>query len=61
MYYAVAAGDGPGIQTAINNAGNGVNRHGQWLASQPRVRNISTLLSFIRVLGGIYPSRHIHS
>jgi hypothetical protein len=37
VYYAVAAGDGPGIQTAINNAGNGVNRHGQWLASQPRV------------------------
>ncbi|KAI2601954.1 glycoside hydrolase family 55 protein [Hypoxylon sp. NC1633] len=37
VFKAVNAGDGPGIQTAINDAGNGNSRHGQWLASQPRV------------------------
>jgi len=38
VYMAVSAGDGAGIQTAINAADNGATRHGQWLASQPRVR-----------------------
>ncbi|RYO80300.1 hypothetical protein DL762_007713 [Monosporascus cannonballus] len=28
---------GAGIQRAINNASNGATRHGQWLASEPRV------------------------
>ncbi|KAJ9137086.1 Glycoside hydrolase family 55 protein [Pleurostoma richardsiae] len=37
VYMAVSAGDGAGIQTAINAADNGATRHGQWLASQPRV------------------------
>ena len=38
VFMAVAAGDGNGIQNAINNAGDGSSRHGEWLASQPRVR-----------------------
>lgn len=39
VYKAVAPGDGAGIQSAIN-AGTLPNtqRHGQWFASQPRVR-----------------------
>lgn len=37
VFVAVAAGDGAGIQTAINSASNGASRHGSWLASQPRV------------------------
>lgn len=37
VYVAVAAGDGAGIQRAINSASNGASRHGSWLASQPRV------------------------
>ncbi|KAI1213565.1 glycoside hydrolase family 55 protein [Annulohypoxylon truncatum] len=37
VYMAVNAGDGAGIQNAINDAGNGQKRHGEWLASQPRV------------------------
>ncbi|KAI1375779.1 glycoside hydrolase family 55 protein [Hypoxylon crocopeplum] len=37
VFKAVNAGDGAGIQTAINDAGNGNSRNGQWLASQPRV------------------------
>ncbi|PFH60339.1 hypothetical protein XA68_11116 [Ophiocordyceps unilateralis] len=36
VYRAVKAGDGAGIQKAINDD-NGRQRHGQWLASQPRV------------------------
>lgn len=36
VFKAVRAGDGPGIQAAINDNG-GSRRHGQWLASQPRV------------------------
>ena len=38
VFMAVSPGDGPGIQTAINDAGDGTSRHGEWLASQPRVR-----------------------
>jgi len=38
VYKAVAPGDGAGIQQAINEGTNGATRHGQWLASQPRVR-----------------------
>lgn len=38
VYRSVAPGDGAGIQAAINAATNGATRHGQWLASQPRVR-----------------------
>jgi len=37
VYKAVAPGDGAGIQQAINEGTNGATRHGQWLASQPRV------------------------
>ncbi|CAJ2505944.1 Uu.00g000740.m01.CDS01 [Anthostomella pinea] len=37
VFMAVNAGDGAGIQKAINDAGNGASRHPQWLASQPRV------------------------
>ncbi|KAI1318408.1 glycoside hydrolase family 55 protein [Xylariaceae sp. FL0255] len=37
VYMAVAAGDGAGIQTAINSDGAGGSRHSEWLASQPRV------------------------
>ncbi|KAI4868767.1 glycoside hydrolase family 55 protein [Hypoxylon rubiginosum] len=37
VFMAVNPGDGAGIQTAINDAGNGNSRNGQWLASQPRV------------------------
>ncbi|KAL2179579.1 glycoside hydrolase family 55 protein [Thermothelomyces heterothallicus CBS 202.75] len=37
VFKAVAPGDGPGIQRAINAATNGTTRHGQWFASQPRV------------------------
>jgi hypothetical protein len=36
VFKAVNPGDGASIQTAINS-GDGANRHGQWLASQPRV------------------------
>ncbi|PHH72173.1 hypothetical protein CDD80_4731 [Ophiocordyceps camponoti-rufipedis] len=36
VYRAVKTGDGHGIQKAINDD-NGRQRHGQWLASQPRV------------------------
>lgn len=36
VYVAVNPGDGASIQTAINS-GDGANRHGEWLASQPRV------------------------
>jgi hypothetical protein len=36
VFVAVTAGDGASIQTAINS-GDGANRHGEWLASQPRV------------------------
>jgi hypothetical protein len=36
VFQAVNPGDGASIQTAINS-GDGANRHGQWLASQPRV------------------------
>ncbi|KAI1304383.1 glycoside hydrolase family 55 protein [Xylaria venustula] len=37
VYMAVAAGDGAGIQKAINAGTNGGTRHPEWLASQPRV------------------------
>lgn len=37
VYKAVKTGDGNGIQAAINDGTNGAKRHGQWLASQPRV------------------------
>ncbi|KAL2015322.1 hypothetical protein VTK56DRAFT_5804 [Thermocarpiscus australiensis] len=37
VFWAVTPGDGAGIQTAINAATNGATRHGEWLASQPRV------------------------
>lgn len=37
VYKAVKAGDGNGIQAAINDGTDGAKRHGQWLASQPRV------------------------
>ncbi|KAH7161867.1 family 55 glycoside hydrolase [Dactylonectria macrodidyma] len=37
VYKAVEAGDGSAIQDAINAGTNGARRHGQWLASQPRV------------------------
>lgn len=38
VFKAVSAGDGASIQTAINAGTNaGETRHGQWLASQPRV------------------------
>ena len=36
VFVAVNPGDGASIQTAINS-GDGANRHGEWLASQPRV------------------------
>ena len=36
VYKAVQAGNGASIQSAIND-NNGQSRHGQWLASQPRV------------------------
>ncbi|KAE9379560.1 glycoside hydrolase family 55 protein [Stipitochalara longipes BDJ] len=36
VFQAVSPGDGASIQTAINS-GDGANRHGEWLASQPRV------------------------
>ena len=36
VYVAVNAGDGAGIQRAINSGTNGATRHPQWLASQPR-------------------------
>jgi hypothetical protein len=36
VFQAVNPGDGASIQTAINS-GDGANRHGEWLASQPRV------------------------
>jgi hypothetical protein len=38
VFRAVTPGDGAGIQAAINSATNGATRHGQWFASQPRVR-----------------------
>ena len=37
VFQAVNPGDGASIQTAINSAGDGTSRHGEWLASQPRV------------------------
>uniref|UniRef100_UPI0030BA2B2C MnLam55A n=1 Tax=Microdochium nivale TaxID=5520 RepID=UPI0030BA2B2C len=37
VYKAVAPGDAAGIQRAINEGTGGVRRHGEWLASQPRV------------------------
>lgn len=37
VYKSVNSGDGDAIQAAINDD-NGGKRHGQWLASQPRVR-----------------------
>src|SRR5690242_2697081 len=43
VFRAVAPGDGAGIQAAINAATNGATRHGQWLASQPRVRTTAGL------------------
>jgi hypothetical protein len=39
VFKAVKPGDGAGIQAAINSATNGSTRHGQWFASQPRVRS----------------------
>lgn len=36
VYKTVNSGDGNAIQAAINSGSSG-NRHGQWLASQPRV------------------------
>lgn len=36
VFKAVQAGNGASIQAAINDD-NGKSRHGQWLASQPRV------------------------
>lgn len=39
VYKAVQPGDGAGIQTAINDD-DGNTRHGQWLASQPRVSRV---------------------
>ena len=36
VYKSVNPGDGDAIQSAIND-NNGASRHGQWLASQPRV------------------------
>ncbi|RYP03367.1 hypothetical protein DL764_005182 [Monosporascus ibericus] len=38
VFVSVSPGDGgAGIQRAINDASNGATRHGQWLASEPRV------------------------
>ncbi|KAK3367890.1 putative glucan ENDO-1, 3-BETA-glucosidase BGN13.1 precursor [Podospora didyma] len=37
VFKSVTAGDGAGIQTAINAGTNGATRHPQWFASQPRV------------------------
>ncbi|OTB07286.1 glycoside hydrolase family 55 protein [Hypoxylon sp. CI-4A] len=37
VFKSVNPGDGAGIQSAINDAGDGSSRHGEWLASQPRV------------------------
>ncbi|KAI0150533.1 glycoside hydrolase family 55 protein [Xylariaceae sp. FL1272] len=37
VFMAVAAGDGAGIQAAINAADNGGTRNSQWLSAQPRV------------------------
>lgn len=38
VFVAVSPEDGgAGIQKAINDASNGATRHGQWLASEPRV------------------------
>ncbi|KAI2642512.1 glycoside hydrolase family 55 protein [Xylaria nigripes] len=37
VFMEVAAGNGDGIQYAINAGTNGASRHPQWLASQPRV------------------------
>ena len=37
VFKPVNSGDGNAIQNAINTAENGNRRHGQWLASQPRV------------------------
>ncbi|RYP77304.1 hypothetical protein DL769_003453 [Monosporascus sp. CRB-8-3] len=38
VFVSVNPGDGgAGIQRAINDASNGATRHGQWLASEPRV------------------------
>ncbi|KAI1085519.1 glycoside hydrolase family 55 protein [Whalleya microplaca] len=37
VFKSVNPGDGAAIQSAINDADNGISRHGQWLASQPRV------------------------
>ncbi|KAK0671590.1 glycoside hydrolase family 55 protein [Cercophora samala] len=37
IHKAISPGDGASIQAAINAGTNGANRHGQWIASQPRV------------------------
>lgn len=38
VFKTVEAGDGAGIQDAIDSGSNGNSRHNQWLASEPRVR-----------------------
>ena len=44
VFQAVTPGDGASIQTAINSAGDGTNRHGEWLASQPRVSSHTRII-----------------
>jgi hypothetical protein len=51
VFKAVSPGDGAGIQRAINEATNGAQRHGQWLASQPRVRHHGDLTLNVRLTG----------
>ena len=51
VFKAVSPGDGAGIQRAINEATNGAQRHGQWLASQPRVRHNGDLTLNVRLIG----------
>ena len=47
VYKAVSPGDGPGIQIAINQGTDGsADRHGEWLASQPRVCQFAGVMNW---------------
>jgi hypothetical protein len=58
VFKTVNAGDGAAIQAAINSGSSG-DRHGQWLASQPRVSSLwKSELDYTRL---IYPTGCLHS
>lgn len=61
VYKTVQPGNGASIQAAINDD-NGKTRHGQWLASQPRVSTAGKNDQFkANKLGRVHPAWYVRS